>query len=174
MNEVWKPIPGFESKYEASTLGRIKVIKKSFRGRFPVGYILKPSKHYKSGYYSVMLTRSRNSHQRILLHRIILKTFCGDCPTGMEASHRDGLKINNSISNLEWKTHSENEKDKVGHGTAPIGQKNPRCKLSDAQVLKIKSLIKTGESQYKIADKFDIWQAQVSQIKRGIIWSHIK
>jgi len=47
----------------------------------------------------------------------MLAAFHGEKPDGYEARHLDGDKLNNHPSNLAWGTHSENECDKMKHGT---------------------------------------------------------
>ena len=98
IKEIWKPIPGFENFYEASTLGQIR----AFRTK-------KVLKTYtiNSGYQCIKFTvnSQRTSH---LVHRLIAITFI-DNPLGKATvNHIDGNKDNNSISNLEWNTISEN------------------------------------------------------------------
>lgn len=43
-----------------------------------------------------------------LVHRLVLQTFIGDCPVGMEACHGDGDKQNPTLKNLRWDTHRNN------------------------------------------------------------------
>ena len=68
----------------------------------------------KDGYYSVKLGRWK----RARLHRLILESFGGPCPEGMECRHLDGDRSNNVLNNLAWGTRSENRADQVLHGTA--------------------------------------------------------
>jgi len=56
---------------------------------------------------------------RYKLHRLVLLTFVGPCPEGMEACHNDGLKTNNRLSNLRWDTHRNNIQDALDSGHWP-------------------------------------------------------
>ena len=73
---------------------------------------------------------------------------------------------------LSWKTKAENEADKKRDGTNNDNEKNGACKLSNADVARIRSLYKgpyrgpnrTGPSQYELADQFGCDQTQISSI----------
>lgn len=65
------------------------------------------------------------SHQ--FIHRLVLMTFVGPCPEGMEACHLDGDVLNNGVENLRWDTHESNMGDKKEHGTMEHN-KNGLCK----------------------------------------------
>ena len=56
------------------------------------------------------------SHTR-LVHRLVLEAFVGPRPEGMVARHLNGDPGDNRLENLAWGTQSENNYDKVRHGT---------------------------------------------------------
>lgn len=98
IQEIWKPIPGFESFYEASTLGNIRA--------FRTQKVLK-TYTINSGYQCLKFTvnSKRTSH---LVHRLIALTFLDNPEEKATVNHQDGNKNNNSLTNLEWNTISEN------------------------------------------------------------------
>lgn len=49
-------------------------------------------------------------------HRLVLETFVGPCPEGMQCRHLDGVGTNNDVANLRWGTASENRRDDWGPG----------------------------------------------------------
>lgn len=51
------------------------------------------------------------------VHRLVLETFVGDCPEGMDARHLVNDKLNNSIDNLKWGTRQEQIADMKAAGT---------------------------------------------------------
>lgn len=111
--ETWRPVPGFESWYEVSSLGRVKSLgtSRSHRPR-----ILRQNlKH--NGYLSVCLYRGDCRQRRRMVHRLVLTTFVGECPDEHQACHRDGNGSNNHLLNLYWGTRSQNQLDTVTHGT---------------------------------------------------------
>lgn len=104
--EAWKPIPGYGMRFEASSLGRIRVAS--------TGRIL--SQRQPRGYPTVSIHHSGRGATRV--HRLVAAAFHGPCPDGMEVRHLDGVRTNNTPSNLAYGTHLENLQDTVRHGTA--------------------------------------------------------
>jgi hypothetical protein len=64
-----------------------------------------------------------------LVHRVVLETFVGSCPDGMECCHLDDVKTNNKLVNLRWDTHDANVVDKVRNGRCN-NRHNYRAKTS--------------------------------------------
>ncbi len=72
----------------------------------------------KKGYMTVGLCLEGDGRQtQFRVHRLVLETFVGLCPDGMEACHRNGDPGDNKLSNLRWDTHENNMLDAVRHGT---------------------------------------------------------
>jgi HNH endonuclease len=76
---------------------------------------LKPDLN-RQGYFRVKLRRGRKARRR-LLHQVILETFVGCRPVGMQCRHLDGDSKNNCLGNLKWGTSKENCDDARRHGT---------------------------------------------------------
>ena len=109
MIELWKPIPGFPN-YAASTMGRIKRIIPSIlpNGGYAPMNILKPQNHYK-GYHEVLISNWPVIKRRCAkVHRLILLTFIGLPEVGLQVNHKNGIKTDNRLSNLEWVTPASN------------------------------------------------------------------
>lgn len=107
-HERWLPVPGYEGLYEVSDLGAV-------RGPRTGDGRLKPRPH-KDGYAKVNLCRG-GRQKTFLVHRLVLDAFVGPREPGQECRHLDGDPSNNRLTNLAWGTQSENELDKVRHGT---------------------------------------------------------
>lgn len=174
--EIWKPIPGFPG-YEVSDHGRVR----SFwtqRGRQGFDWfittvperILKPSG--KRGYLIVWLRKDGKTHARTI-HRVVLETFIGPCPNGMEACHDDGFSRNCRLDNLRWDTPKNNHADKRKHCTSPHGERQGAHKLTTPQVLQIREMALSGSLHKEIAKIFGISRAYVSEIVTRKKWKHI-
>jgi hypothetical protein len=75
---------------------------------------------------------------------------------------------------LRWATHAENEKDKIGHGTIPCGERNPVAKLNENAVRNIRSVLATGGGNIQtLADQFGVSRALISKIMRRKLWAHV-
>ena len=108
MQETWKPVQGFEGRYEVSSLGRFKalsrpLIYKDGRQGWVNEKMIKGSLG-NHGYYTITF----DSKTRKLAHRIVAETFLGQQEYRLTVNHKDGNKLNNEVSNLEWVTYKEN------------------------------------------------------------------
>ncbi|HDY88505.1 MAG TPA: hypothetical protein ENH82_10410, partial [bacterium] len=120
MNEVWKNIPHYENWYQISNMGRVKSLTRKHR----FGYskkikILQPFPNHK-GYLRVDLRKDGQRDCR-QIHRLVLEAFVSLCPERMECRHLDGNPQNNRLDNLMWGTRSENQQDRIVHGTSNNG-----------------------------------------------------
>ena len=116
----WRPVVGYEGKYEVSEQGQVRSLDRYARaGQHPSR--LYPGRVLRlvpavGGRVTVSLHLAGVQRTR-LVHHLVLDAFVGLRPEGTEACHWDGDPTNNSLSNLRWDTHVENERDKVRHGT---------------------------------------------------------
>jgi hypothetical protein len=135
--------------------------------------LLKPSKG-SDGYLFVGLHKDGKRFQR-LVHSLILETFVGERPDGMECCHNDGNKANNRLENLRWDTKKNNEADKIKHGTTGRGEKNGSAKLNEMQVRVIRRYCEMygHGSQREIAKVFGVHRANIGKIVNRKIWQHI-
>ena len=174
MNEVWKDIPGYEGKYQASTEGRIRSLDfevngichytgKPFKRRIK-GRILRPGKHSKSGHVSVVLGR-RTSGKPV--HQLVMKTFVGAPPEGEEVLHINGKPNDNRLSNLRYGSRTENILDVFRQGRR-------WRKLAIEDVYDIRFELLCGFSGHSIAARYDISDDTVSKIKTGRVYGWLK
>ena len=118
--EVWRDIPGYEGKYQASSLGRIRsldrVVKRRNWSSFRLpGRVLKPRLSHK-GYLLVGLcTEARTKNYSV--HRLVARAFIPNPKGKPEINHRNGDKTDNRVENLEWVTTAEN----VRHSITVLG-----------------------------------------------------
>lgn len=123
--EQWLPIPGFVGQYEVSNRGRVRSFV-STRG-LPIPHVLKPYPKGPKGHLMVGLC-AFGKRRPMLVHRAVLAAFVGPAPTETPITrHLDGNPGNNHLSNLRYGTYSENEFDKVRHGTHQQASKT-HCK----------------------------------------------
>jgi hypothetical protein len=151
IDELWRPIPGYEQFYQVSNLGRVKSLSRGARtgyGRYRTvkERILIPSSW--GGYPRVTL--SENNRPRVyLVHRLVLLAFVGPCPEGMEARHLNGDSKDNRLDNLAWGTLDENQADRVIHGTHIRGERNWLHILTATQILIFVNKSRTGHAELR-------------------------
>lgn len=103
--ETWKDVPGYEGYYKVSDIGRVMSLDR-FDGRSMLkSKLLKPNLH-TNGYYKHILSQ-RSVRKSVYIHRIVAAAFLGI--SSFEVDHIDGNKANNSVSNLRYCTHRENQ-----------------------------------------------------------------
>jgi len=102
-------------------------------------------------------------------HRLIWQFFNGDIPDGYTINHKNGKKDDNRPENLEVCTYSENMKHAFKTGLkSQDGKKNPNCKLSNKDVLEIRTIYSNGGiTQEKMGKKFKVSFQTISRIVRG-------
>lgn len=120
-------------------------------------------------YHNVTLRKDNKTYNKYVSH-LVLETFVGERPEGYEACHGINGKMDDSLFNLSWGSKSKNHgEDEIRDGTSNRGEKCNFCKLTEEQVLEIKSL-KDKYSQRKLAKMFNISQPQVCAILNNKTW----
>lgn len=105
------------------------------------------------------------------LHRLICEAFNGPCPADHVCRHLDGDKTNNKAANLAWGTQTQNNMDKLEHGTAPNGEKNPMAKLRASEVMEMREIRRaTGSPFHAIAKKFNVSPMTAYRAITGQCW----
>ena len=117
--EEWRPVVGYEDRYEVSSLGNVRSRAYSLvdaRGTVHEKSPRMRKLHRRpSGHMQVMLTdgeRRYNAH----VHRLMMAAFVGPCPEGMEVCHNNGVASDNRLENLRYGTRSDNVQDTLRHG----------------------------------------------------------
>ena len=106
--EIWKKIEGFD--YEVSTFGRVR--------NKDTGHIsdLEPN---KEGYYRVGLQYEKGKKIPKLVHCLLGEAFIPNPENLPVVHHKDTVRSNNHISNLQWCTQEDNMQSK--NTSKPIG-----------------------------------------------------
>lgn len=144
--EIWKDIKGYEGLYKISNNGRIRRYNNSSKKykRIPPFHYIK--NHIdKNGYYRVILSKN-NEVKNYLLHRLIAETFISNPKNLPEVNHKDEIKTNNNIDNLEWCTKSYN--CSYGTRTKRIAEKMKI--INKGKHYSIKTEFKKGQNAKKI------------------------
>jgi hypothetical protein len=133
---------------------------------------VKKSFEIVNGYFRVTLYNNQGSI-KFFVHRLILETFVGPCPQGMEACHKDGNRQNNQLNNLRWDTPENNWKDRREHGRDCDGIKSPHAKLTAEAVKDIRESRLKGVRLQELAKRYNVSMAKISQVALKKNWKHI-
>lgn len=157
-----KEIPGW-NEYLVNELGEIYSKRKK---RF-----LNPS--FTKGYLQVKL--SINKIQKAYkVHRLVMLTFQGY--SNLAINHKNGIKHDNRLENLEYCTNKENTIHGYANGlmNPPKGEKHHNHKLKTKEVIKIRKLYsKNRMSMIKISKLYNVNRKTISKIINRLTWKHV-
>jgi hypothetical protein len=111
-NEEWRAVVGYEGLYEVSNLGNVKRLQRRIRNGFSTRVIEERNLRIQklgNGYSVVALTKNYKS-KTTLVHRIVANAFLDNKDNLPVVNHKDSVRHNNNVSNLEWCTVSHNIK----------------------------------------------------------------
>ena len=103
MEEIWRDIKGFEGKYMVSNLGRVKSLNYNKTGKekimkgVPDGY----------GYFQLSLCKE-GKVKNCRINRLVAQAFIPNPDNLPEVNHKDKIRTNNRVDNLEWCTTQYN------------------------------------------------------------------
>jgi hypothetical protein len=172
MEEIWQAAPGQEWRLEVSNLGRVRTlptVRHGVRNGVPnvqrkSGRELRPFLNH-SGYPTISL-QHEGKRPKFFVHRFVALAFVPGYFDGATVNHIDGDKTNNRADNLEWVTLAENTALQWKTGLINFrGEKHPRAKLADRDVLAIRS--RAGEHPKILAREFGVSEALIYKIRSG-------
>lgn len=110
-----------------------------------------------------------------LAHRAIALAFIPNPENKPTVNHKNAIKTDNRVENLEWST----QKEQIAHSlemelrNTPKGEDSNLSKHSEEDIHKVCSLIEGGYRNCDISKKLDIQQSLISSIRMGKCWQHI-
>lgn len=164
VKEEWRPVPGYEGRYDVSNLGRMRSWRPmgSAKGCLLEPRLLHPTP-WRSGHCYVGL-HTAGHVKKLGVHELVLFAFVGFRPPPKhQGAHWDGDPGNNRLDNLRWATPAENEADKARHGRQKTGIHVYNCQLTQSDVDEIRA--DTSLSQRALAKKYNTQQCTIHRIK---------
>lgn len=160
--EIWRDIAGYENLYQVNNFGQIKSLlaKKLLKGR--------PARH---GYLRVALYRD-GVPKNYSIHRLVAAAFLDKRDDQNEVNHKNGIKTDNYLVNLEWATRSENMQHASLNGYVQVGENKFSSKLKNEDIIKIRQLI-FSKSIFEISNIYGINHKSIRGILLGETWKHI-
>jgi len=160
MQEIWKEYKGYLISNKGKIIGR-------------KGKIIKPFTVGK-GYLCFVI-----GHKiKVYVHRMVALLFIPNPKNKKTVNHKNGIKTDNRVENLEWNTYSENNQHaydlNLKKANPKVGSENHMSKLSEEDVFVIRGLLEhTTLSRKIICVIFGINDRSVSNIKLKKTWKHI-
>jgi hypothetical protein len=169
MKEIWKWVPGFEERYQVSSEGHLRSY---LSGECR---LLAPCPDPR-GYIPVFLRGKQN--RRYWLHRLIAEVFIPNPKLRREVNHKNGIKSDCRVINLEWVSRSQNirhayENALIKH-VGQRGEASHRTTLTNEQVIEIRKKYEEREiTQNELAELFHVSSPTIYRIIHRLSWSHI-
>ena len=177
--EEFIDIQGYEGQYQIGTRGTVISLEREKSGKGNSTYHMPQraltTQTNKSGYVSLKLIDMYGVAKKIDVHRLVALNWIDNPLDKPQVNHIDGNKSNNSIENLEWNTAAENMAHASMMGLMVRGEKHWKTSLTKKQVTDIKRIVETGLfTNNEIAEKVGTNPVNISRIKNGKRWAHIK
>lgn len=181
--EIWKDCLGFEGNYQVSNVGRVRsldrfIINNKNGGKRLIKGTILSQKTRTDGYKEVNLNcRGKSSSKYV--HRLVAESFLEPIGEGLVVNHKDGIKSNNRIINLEIVTYSINSlhSHHVLNNTNPSfkGSAHPLTKLTDEDILHIRINYKPFTNIDVLYEKYSekISKSSFRKICYGSTWKHL-
>lgn len=174
--EIWKDVIGYEGIYQVSDLGNVKALfRLDTAGHRLKEKIMKLHPH-NHGYMTVRLTKDGISKNQYV-HRLMCFAFLENKENKKTVNHKNGIKNDNNLDNLEWCTQSENMLHAINTGlSSSVGETHVDSKLSNIDVGNIKHLLISGETATQIKRKYfpHVCRQTICNIKHQRSWVKIK
>lgn len=127
-NEIWKGIIGIEEFYLVSSLGRIKRLPRQAGRNFIKETIIVPCKvgpeYNQENHYKGVFPQINKVRHCLIIHREVAKAFIPNPENKPYVNHKNGIKFDNRIENLEWCTQAENIQHYISAGIKNYAPKN--------------------------------------------------
>lgn len=112
--EIWKDIENYEGLYMISNMGNVKSLNYNHTDKTK---LLKPCKD-KYGYYYVVLCDGICKKAK-KIHRLVAIEFIPNIENKATVNHKNHIKTDNNVENLEWNTTQENTRHAIINGLKP-------------------------------------------------------
>ena len=108
-------------------------------------------------------------------HRIVYAWWHGECPAGLLVRHLNDVKTDNRRENLALGTTTDNAADGVRNGVHHHkGSENPRAKLTEADVVAIRTASAAGEKHRRLAERYGVSDVSIAYIVSRKTWTHVE
>lgn len=177
--EIWFDIPDWEEQFQISNKLRVKSKKRTTTNSLGIVHpvpesIINP--YLQNGYFSFN-SKKNGQRKAFLLHRCIATVFIPNPYNKPHVNHIDGIKTNNSISNLEWCTPKENAEHAVKNNLLNIqrGERSGKALLTNNKVFLIRRFIKIYPKAKAagLARKLKVSSTCVIDVIQNKSWKHL-
>lgn len=143
--EEWKDVPGYDGKYQVSSLGNVRST--NWRGTGQTKNLF--LKKHNQGYLQVELAKD-GRRKTFTVHRLVAICFVEGYIEGLVVNHKNENKMDNRAENLEWCSQSYNTAYSARHLYRDGKRKAFKCRAPILQLDKNMNVIRKWDSPIEI------------------------
>jgi hypothetical protein len=158
--------------YQVSSEGRARISPDApIRTFARPGFLLSLRQITEKGYIRIQVYQEGRRKQA-KIHRLVARAFLGPCPPGAQVNHKNGIKTDNSVANLEYVTGLQNARHAKALGLHPVGREASRPKkLTEKAVRAIRRRVDEGEFQCDLAAEYGVKSTTINGVVKRRIWA---
>jgi hypothetical protein len=179
---IWKSVVGYEGLYEVNTDGELRTFNWKGTGQTR---IMKPAKDHK-GYLRTMIGKD-GKYKTIKMHRIVAEAFIPNPENKPTVNHKNGIKDDNRVDNLEWHTYKENTHHAIENGMFYFrpksdlnglsrckGQQKHNTKFRNEDIISIRArFVPYKVTREDLAKEYGVSPATIKDIVTRRSWKHL-
>jgi hypothetical protein len=160
-----------EGLYEISDEGEVITLEKELptpTAKFTLKE--RKSKGYKNKNGYLTFDFRRRGGKTLLVHRLVAEAFIPNPENKTQVNHKNGIKTDNRVENLEWCNNGENQKHAFKNKLQKCEFQHPNSKLKYEDVIYIKNNYQKGvlgKGVRSLSKQFGVCDATIKQILRG-------
>ena len=175
--EKWKDIDKYKGYYQISNEGRVRSLDRIVNNRYGRRVVKsRQMKVFKDSYgYNVVALCKNSKTEMVRTHRLVAIAFIPNPENKNCINHKNGIKEDNRISNLEWCTYKENNSHAITSGlNNQKGERHNRASLKEDDIYEIREKYgKNGNTLRSLAIDYGVSFTTIHAVVSKRSWFHV-